>query len=307
MSQTINQTAVIIVTYNAKKWVDICLPPLYDKENFKLIVIDNDSKDETCSIIKQTYPNVHLIESKENLGFGKANNLGMRIALDQGFDYVFLQNQDAAIDEENINKLIEASKSNPEFGIISPVHFKNENEIENLFANYVKNEDFDGFEPTSKQLISTPFVNAALWLLPIKIIKEVGGFNPLFSHYGEDYDYIKRVNYFGYKLGFVKGAKAFHYRDYVMKKVREESSKKRHFGPWHVKYYSLLTNINKSSIRVLWDVNYLFFSSLVKHLLQGNFNSIKWDFKIYADVIEKMPYIFKENRKQITQKGALFL
>lgn len=307
MNQNSTRTAVIIVTYNAKKWIDICLPPLYDFEDSKIIVIDNASKDDTCSIIKQKYPNVHLIESNENLGFGKANNLGMRIALDKSFDYVFLQNQDAAIDGENLKKLIKIAKSNPEFGIISPVHFKNDNDVENLFSNYVKNTPFKKFNSQSNRLIDADFINAALWLLPIKIIKEIGGFNPLFSHYGEDVDYVKRVKYFDYKLGFVEGVKAFHYRDYDIGKVRQESSKKRHFGPWHTKYYSLLTDVNKSPLYVFWEVNYLFMSSLAKHALKMNFNSVKWDFKIFSEVISKMPYIYKINRKQITQKGELFL
>ncbi|SMC61408.1 glycosyltransferase [Moheibacter sediminis] len=301
------KTAIIIVTYNAKKWVDICLPPLYDIENFTIIVIDNASRDETCSIIKKKYPNVHLIESKENLGFGKANNLGMRIAIDEDFDYVFLQNQDAAIDEKNLKKLIKAAQSNSEFGIISPVHFKNDNEIENLFTGYIKNTPFKHFDAQSERLINADFINAALWLLPIKTIREIGGFNPLFSHYGEDVDYVKRVNYFDYKLGFVEGAKAFHYRDYDMEKIRKESSQKRHFGPWHTKYYSLLTDVNKSSFSVFWHVSYLFLTSLAKHIVQFNFNSVKWDLKIFSDVILKMPYIYKINRKQITQKGELFL
>lgn len=298
---------MIIVTFNAMKWIDICLSKLYNVDGVRLIIVDNASPDGSSQLIKQKYPNVTLIESKENLGFGKANNLGLRSALDQGFEYIFLQNQDAAIDEKNLNRLIELAEKNPDYGIISPVHFKNDNEIENLFATYVKKTLFEGFNPQSDKLLDADFINAALWLLPAKTIKEIGGFNPLFSHYGEDFDYISRVKYFGYRLGFAEGAQGFHYRDYDIKKVRKSSSGKTHFGPWHVKYYSMLTNINKPDWKVFCDTGYLFAVSLLKHAIQLNFNSVKWDFRVYADVLKKMPYIFRENRKIIRQKGSLFI
>lgn len=301
------KTAVIIITYNGKNWLNVCIPPLYDSENVELIIIDNDSKDDTCALIKENFPNVILIESKENLGFGKANNLGLKLALEMGFDFVFLQNQDASISQDQLDKIIALSKENQSYGILSPTHFKNENDIENLFLSYTKHTSYQRFDQSSNNIIEIDFVNAALWLLPIKTVKEIGGFNPIFPHYGEDFDYINRVKFFGYKIGFCEGVKGFHFRDYEIKKIRSQAPKGSHFGPWPVKYYSILTNINHSGLMVLSKACYLFIVSLVKHFLQLNFNSIRWDFKVFSEVIKKMPHIFKKNRKQISQKGELFL
>ena len=83
----------------------------------------NASGDGTVEYIKENYPEIMLIESKENLGFGKGNNLAMRYALDHGCDYVFLLNQDAWLDEnDTIEKLVEVAQRHPEYGILSPMH-----------------------------------------------------------------------------------------------------------------------------------------------------------------------------------------
>lgn len=299
--------AVIIVTYNAKKWLNICLSELYDQNNIELIVVDNASSDETCELIEKNYPVVTLIKSKINLGFGQANNLGLKIAIEKKYDYAFLQNQDASISKSNLFKLANISAENPSYGIISPIHFKNETEVENLFLSYLKNTEFKGLSEDSDKVCPTDFINAALWLLPIKTVEEIGGFNPLFFHYGEDMDYVNRVKYFDYNIGFAEGVKAYHYRDYDIKKVREESSKKRHFGPWQPKYYSILSNINISDFIAFFRANILFLRSILKHILSFNFNSVKWDLKIYVEVVRKMPFIFFNNRKLIKKRGPHFL
>ena len=89
---------VIIVTYKGHQWYERCFASLCNSEYpVQTIVIDNASNDGTVEYIRKYFPEIHLIESKENLGFGRANNIGMRYALDHGCDYVFLLNQDAAL------------------------------------------------------------------------------------------------------------------------------------------------------------------------------------------------------------------
>ena len=77
------------------KWLQNCLEAI-KKSTYPVdtIVIDNGSTDSTVLFIKSNYPEVHLVESGKNLGFGQANNVGMRYALEQNADYVYLLNQD---------------------------------------------------------------------------------------------------------------------------------------------------------------------------------------------------------------------
>ena len=92
---------VIIVTYKGNQWYERCFTSLRNSEYpVQTIVIDNASNDGTVEYIRENFPEIYLIESEENLGFGRANNIGMRYALDHGCDYVFLLNQDAWIKPE---------------------------------------------------------------------------------------------------------------------------------------------------------------------------------------------------------------
>jgi GT2 family glycosyltransferase len=194
------KVVVIIVTYNGAGWIEKCLNSLRNSSlNTDVIVIDNASTDETVSLIENLYPEVELVKRANNLGFGQANNIGLRMALDQNADFVFLLNQDAWIDQDTIGKLVEVSKRNPEYGIVSPFHLNYDGSaIEKYFndwvlAHYTPDLLTDKMGNKLKQIYSTTFVHAACWLLPIDTIHLIGGFDPLFFHYGEDNDYVQRL------------------------------------------------------------------------------------------------------------------
>lgn len=75
----------IIVTYNGMRWVDACFGSLRGSTvPLHTVVVDNGSTDGTPQRIAERFPEVHLIRSDENLGFGRGNNAGIRYALGQG-------------------------------------------------------------------------------------------------------------------------------------------------------------------------------------------------------------------------------
>ena len=173
------------------------------------IVVDNASGDGSVDFIKKNYPEVHIIESDKNLGFGAANNIGIRYAIDHGCDYCFLLNQDAWIESDTIAGLVNIAQANPGYGILSPVHLtKEKNNIEKLLLRRlddfrVTNQAFfeDLYFERLNDVYWTKYVNAAAWLLPLKTLETIGGFDPVFYHYGEDDNYINRVLYHGLKIG----------------------------------------------------------------------------------------------------------
>ena len=82
--------SIIIVNYNTRDLTLQCLSSIYEKTeelSFEIIVVDNNSTDDSVESIEKKYPEVLLIKSPENLGFGRANNLGMRYA--KGITYFF--------------------------------------------------------------------------------------------------------------------------------------------------------------------------------------------------------------------------
>ena len=202
--------AVVIVTFNGEIWIKKNLNSLF-KTNYpiEIIIVDNASTDETIPIIKK-YNAIELIQNKNNLGFGKANNIGIDLALKKGADAIFLLNQDTWIFENTISNLAEVLFENPNLGIVSPLHFSAEESI--LDENF--NTYYNRFnkEEDSESLRIVPFVNAAAWLVSKECLSKTGYFDPIFNHYGEDRNYCERVKYHGFKIGVAKKAAICHDR-----------------------------------------------------------------------------------------------
>ena len=205
----------ITVTYNGEKWIEGCLDSLLQsKIEVSPIVIDNASQDGTVKIIREKYPEIYLIQNRQNSGFAQMNNLGMRYALSQGADYVLLLNQDARIDSRMLDSMLNASSKHPQFGLLSPLHLDYEGQrIDPLFFNHIQDNVqliSDAFLRKTGQIYEVPFVNAAVWLLGRGIMEAVGGFDPLFFMYGEDSDFCRRARFLGFKVGIVPVALAYH-------------------------------------------------------------------------------------------------
>ena len=206
----------IIVTYNSLKWINKCLGTC---EGSETIVIDNSSTDNTVNYIRENYPEVTLIKNKANIGFGQANNIGINKALSEGAEYVFLLNQDAYLEKNCVEKLIEVHKANPNYGILSPIHLNGKgDDLDNNFSGYLdkiydSKWKFNLLSGNFKDVYSLPFVNAAGWLIPKSTIEKVGLFDPMFFHYGEDENYCQRVRYHRLKIGVIPRARLFHDRE----------------------------------------------------------------------------------------------
>ena len=109
---------VIVVAYNGMRWLERCLGSVSGADIF---VVDNDSTDGSADFVEKHFPNARLVRSAENLGFSKANNLGFEWALRRGYDYVYLLNQDAWLEEGALEKLVAAAEAHPEFAVWSPL------------------------------------------------------------------------------------------------------------------------------------------------------------------------------------------
>lgn len=199
---------VIVVTFNAMHWIDRCLSSLKDSSlRPDVLVVDNCSLDGTDGYIDENYPGVRLVRNDENVGFGAANNQGFRIALDEGYDYVYLLNQDAWLHEDTLEKMVAAFGKTRRYAVLSPVQTSARGKLDAQFSKKCrKHLKKDG------AVSEVPFVMAAHWLIPRKALLTVGGFSPAFDLYGEDDNWIDRAHFFGLKAGVVVGARAVHDR-----------------------------------------------------------------------------------------------
>ena len=260
---------VIVVTYNGMQWLGRCLgsvqgdarsePGMAKTEHsvtpgltgglvVNLYVWDNDSTDGSADFVEAEYPQAKLVRSADNLGFSIPNNKGMQYALDKGYDYVYLLNQDAWLEPGALEKMVAVVDAHPEYGLLSPLQMTDGYKgLDEQFAKRLPVKpamtSIVSFPvstsscpaPTSSfpvstsscpaptgHLIQVPFVMAAHWLVPTRVIRKVGLFNEeLFPHWGQDDDWCQRLDFYGLKIGVVKEARGVHDRA-----TRQESVEK---------------------------------------------------------------------------------
>lgn len=289
------KTISIIVTYNGEKWIRKCLESILSTNApVDILVIDNQSTDNTQKIIKDNYPKVDLICSDQNLGFGKANNIGLKRALNEKYDYVFLLNQDAWIEKNTINELIEQHLKNPQYGILAPLQLNGDGSlIDSYFQQYtiapcrelITNLLING---ELKDIYTVPFANAACWLLPKETLQKIGGFDPLFPHYGEDDDYVNRAKQHGIRIGLCPHSKVYHDREMRIKAfefkkevnysyIRLLADLKNHEQPLHTKFHY----VKKAFLAKL---NQFFGSNSIPYKIQ--YNAIKKIIQNYPMIME---------------------
>lgn len=200
------------------KWIEKCLNNIRQSTYpATVFLVDNDSPDETPDFIEQNFPEVKITRSNRNLGFGKANNLAIKQALSEEYDYFFLLNQDAYLHPDTIENLLRVAE-NGEYGIISPIHLNGDgSKVDFYFRDFVlgKCPDFINQSVTggNHTIFESEFIPAAGWFLPRKTIEEIGGFDSLFYHYGEDDNFCQRCRYHQRKIVFTTNAFIRHDRE----------------------------------------------------------------------------------------------
>lgn len=288
----------IIITFNGIQWIDRCLESLQKSTiPLKITIIDNSSIDGTPQAIRAKFPEVSLVQLDKNLGFGQANNIGLKKALDDEADFVFLLNQDAWVENETIKLLVDAHKQFPEYGIISPIHLNGQGTgLDYGFLNYLCRDNKRIFlkELFVKQkhehsiIYPLDFINAAFWLIPRSTLETVGGFNPLFFHYGEDREYVNRCLFFGLKTGFVPLAKGYHDR-----LQGDGKDKKKNLKQAALLNKILNPNQSYSWINACGDA----LKSSILSLFSGDFNNTIDYLKVISS--------FLKNNKKITRSKEL--
>ena len=260
----------IIVSYNFMRWIDRCLPSLFGQEDVHpdIMVVDNGSSDGTCSYIREHYPQVRLVENHCNLGFGRANNVGMQIALDEGYDGVLLLNQDAWIDSDCLCRLVKASIGHPQCGILSPVQMAGDHEeLEHGFSVYIGKTSVEDI-PQDRDIVEVPFINAAIWYMPIATLRTVGLFAPLFYHYGEDRDYANRTRYHCLTTAYVPCAYGCH--DRAGRQLTHSALRRAEYV-YHLSEYA---NINYSFARAFAFGVLATVKKALKSLVKGQWRSL---------------------------------
>jgi GT2 family glycosyltransferase len=203
------QLSVIILNYNVRYFLEQCVLSVQNAlENIdgEIIVVDNNSQDDSCEMIKRRFPNVKLLKNNENLGFPKGNNLGVAHA--QG-EYICILNPDTVIAEDTFVKVLAFAKKQADLGIVGcklidgtgnflpeskrgvPTPFVAFTKITGLYQLFPKSKTFGKYYAqhlSENQTGKVDILVGAFMFMKRDLYLEVGGFDEDCFMYSDDID-----------------------------------------------------------------------------------------------------------------------
>jgi GT2 family glycosyltransferase len=223
--------SVIIVSWNAKKFLRGCLDSIRQTRgslDVEVIVVDNASRDGSPEMVVAEFPEVKLIQTGENLGFAKANNIGIKQATGDCFALV---NSDVLVHPECFQRLAGFLDAHPTVGLVGPKVLEGNGALQRTCRRFptVWNTVcralaldavlsswplFSGREMrhwSHDEQAEIEVLSGCFWLARRGAVEQVGGLDERFFFYAEDVDWCRRFWDAGWKVMFVPAATATHF------------------------------------------------------------------------------------------------
>lgn len=209
------QVACILLNWNGWRDTLACLRALAgsDYPNMSLLVIDNGSTDGSVEQIRRARPDVQLIETGRNLGFGAGNNVGLRHALDRRVDYVWLLNNDTEPHPRALTEMVTKAGTNPALGAVGSVmrYLHDPQRIQAWGGGRVSRWVGRSVHAVTAQADDWfDYLTAASVLLSRRALEDVGLFDERFFLYWEDVDLAFRLRARGWQLGVAAQSSVLH-------------------------------------------------------------------------------------------------
>jgi GT2 family glycosyltransferase len=179
--------------------------------NFGLIVVDNGSTDGSQGYIEAHYPAIKVLQTGANLGFGGGCNAGIRQALDQGADYIWLINSDATADADALTELVRMADEQALVGTVGSVLYEADRPGQVQLWGGGRVNLWRGLSRHQVAPAELDFVSGASMLLRREAIEQVGMFDDhTFFMYWEDSDLGFRLRRAGWQLAVAEKSHVWH-------------------------------------------------------------------------------------------------
>jgi GT2 family glycosyltransferase len=276
---------IILVNYNGYKDTIECVNSLkkINYKNYKIIIVDNASSDDSLNILRQKTNNSIIIESKKNLGFAGGNNLGIKYALNHDADYIMLLNNDTLVKIDFLDNMINSFNKNNKVGLVGcKIMYHPKKSIIWYGGGYIDWFKFIGAHYGMRQIDNgqcddekeIDFMTGCCMLIKREVFEKVGLLSEDYFMYFEDVDFCVKVRNGGYKIWY--NPKAIIYHKVGLSSGGEES-------PFSIKWCTR---------------NRLLFMNKYKENISGFMFMLSKKFFYTTRFIRCLQYIFKNKKDQ---------
>jgi len=212
---------IIVLNWNGKDITLDCLDSLsklkYD--NYKLLVVDNGSTDESAEVINKNYPTVEFLKLDSNIGYAAGNNAGFEYIKDRNAEFIIFLNNDTNVDQNFIEPLIKPLIKNSYIEQTVPKIFYEDDKniiwyaggmvnfwLGQIYHIGIRKKDCSKYSE-SKYI---DYATGCCFCMRYKDFEEIGGFDESFPMYGEDVDLSLRIRSYGKNILFIPNSKIWH-------------------------------------------------------------------------------------------------
>lgn len=196
--------SVLIVNYNGAAFIRGCLDSLLQSQcsfEYEVIVVDNDSSDDSVEVLRSYKDQIILVESLENVGFSRGNNIASTYAKGE---YYFLLNNDTIINQDTLQGLVTYLSDKPHVGAITPKLLHQDGSLQapgSMFGQWKFKSDVP---------IKVSFIAGAAVLMKKSVYHEMGGLDSNLFFYNDDIDMCKMLTKLKYEIHYVPTVSLIH-------------------------------------------------------------------------------------------------
>lgn len=281
--------AIILVNWNGFGFTAACLDSLrkVDYPDLRVILVDNASQNQEGERLKKAFPEIDLIENSENLGFAGGNNLGIRKALEEGFSYVMLLNNDTIVEPDFLGQMIRMFSQNSRLGVIQPLicflHDRTTiwsaggrwNAFLGRAITLGDRKSVDNFTVTDRNL---DWATGCCMLITREALLKTGLLNESYFAYFEDVEWSLRFREKGFEIALAAAAKIYHEAGASSKKKHSEGTLSPKVFYYHVRnqFFLLRSQVHGFAIPIAWTYHSFRFMAWMSYFcLRGRFQKLQ--------------------------------